>query len=371
MEFHHLKSILNDLIIRVNHRNYPHEFELKRELYHLNENERKLLKKRFLQQKFSYGVLRVIKILKDVNIINMCDYLQENLKDAAEIINVLIDQPIENLNLFEEVLSSDMFCSQVFGCIKQYFQELIDHPEWDRIEMISSIYHLTSRDLYQRTILKPCIEFLLKYDVDNKCELTEAISNQKQWNEKTDYKGSKFLEIFRIILPLHADFVVTELIGAIENEDRINWFFVLMIVKLTKDRIDYKSKLLSLILICKKLIFISAELIKSIFINYRNGNCSKSLCKSLLLARQIHHYSVETTKYESWVRDNISEIKYLVKDTAEITFSDLIESLQRIIEYETDYDIISIHLFCSISAPSFQYHHVREYKQLLKSKLEV
>lgn len=247
MEFHHLKSILHELNIRVEHRNYPHEFELKRELHYLNENERRLLKKRividFQQQNFSQGNLRVIKILKDANIINMCDYLRDNSTNATEIINLLIDQPIENLNLFEEMLSSDVFYLQVIDCLRQYFQELIDHPEWNRIEMISSTYDLISKSLYQNTILKPCIEFLLKY---KESELINAISKQKQWNEMINFEGIKFFDIFKMILPIHADFIVSEIINAIDVEESVNWFFILKIVNLFPDHNDFKSELINL-----------------------------------------------------------------------------------------------------------------------------
>lgn len=51
-------------------------------------------------------------------------------------------------------------------------------------------------------------------------------------------------------------------------------------------------------------------------------------------------------------------------------FTDLLKSLQNMIEYENDDEIISIHLLCPISAPNFKYQYVREYKQILRSRTE-
>ena len=69
-----------------------------------------------------------------------------------------------------------------------------------------------------------------------------------------------------------------------------------------------------------------------------------------------------------WAKNNFGDLKYSLKDSQ--TFSDLLQSLQNIVVYENDIEVLKVHIGCQISAPSKMYSTVLEYKEILKSKEE-
>lgn len=90
---------------------------------------------------------------------------------------------------------------------------------------------------------------------------------------------------------------------------------------------------------------------------------------SLILARQLFHYSPEekkSTTYKQWVKNNIGELNYTIKNKS--MFSELIESLENMVFYENDFDVLDVHLTTQISAPNKLYNRVLEYKRLIQTK---
>lgn len=107
------------------------------------------------------------------------------------------------------------------------------------------------------------------------------------------------------------------------------------------------------------------------FKSFRENNDLKSLYISIILARQIFHYStsIEESTYKTWVKNNFGELKYFVKEAG--AFNELLQTLQNLVVYENDCEILKIHISCQMSAPSKMYSAVLEYKEILKSKQEV
>lgn len=86
----------------------------------------------------------------------------------------------------------------------------------------------------------------------------------------------------------------------------------------------------------------------------------------MILARQLYHYSLETSTYSAFVKHNFAGLKYTIGKNE--NFNDLLQSLSNIVVYENDPDVLHIHTMCQISAPSKMYSLVLEYKEILKSK---
>lgn len=105
------------------------------------------------------------------------------------------------------------------------------------------------------------------------------------------------------------------------------------------------------------------------FKNFRETNDASSLFISTILARQLYHYSPETSTYKVWLKNHFGELKYSIKNTEK--FTQLLQSLENMVVYENDSEILEIHIGCQISAPSKMYSLVLEYKEILKSKLEI
>jgi len=52
-------------------------------------------------------------------------------------------------------------------------------------------------------------------------------------------------------------------------------------------------------------------------------------------------------------------------------FADIMSSLENLIPFENDLDVVKIHISIQISAPSKEYSRVLAYKQLLRSREDV
>lgn len=87
------------------------------------------------------------------------------------------------------------------------------------------------------------------------------------------------------------------------------------------------------------------------------------------MARQLYHYSPSESTYKTWVKINFGDLKYSLKDPKD--FQELLQSLQSLVVYENDPEILNYHIACQISAPSKMYSSVLEYKEVLKSKEEI
>jgi hypothetical protein len=66
------------------------------------------------------------------------------------------------------------------------------------------------------------------------------------------------------------------------------------------------------------------------------------------------------------VKSNIGELNYTVKDKS--LFVQLIETLQNVVCYENDSDLLEFHVASSLSAPHREYSRILEYKRLLQSR---
>lgn len=235
MEFNYLKNILNELIRRLDHRNLPHEFELKRELHYLNENERKIIQSQMKNQQFNIGTFAVMKILQEENIMSFCEYLESVNKDNFEVMKIiteLFDDSINSLDLLTNVLESNKFQALIDESLKNYIQDLVQHPELIKIELITSTCQTLSANIFQNSILKKSLYHLVHFNVveEDTSDLTQVITKQKEWNEEF-LINDKLTAMFKSIMQTHSEFIAKELKSMIRREiTNFNWFYVLMIV---------------------------------------------------------------------------------------------------------------------------------------------
>lgn len=91
----------------------------------------------------------------------------------------------------------------------------------------------------------------------------------------------------------------------------------------------------------------------------------------MILARQLYHYTDNKKKlsYQQWIKNNIGDLNYRLKNKS--VFTDIMSSLENLITFENDLDVVKIHISVQISAPSKEYSNVLAYKQLLRSREEV
>jgi hypothetical protein len=89
------------------------------------------------------------------------------------------------------------------------------------------------------------------------------------------------------------------------------------------------------------------------------------------MARQLYHYTAYKKKltYQQWIKNNIGDLNYKLKNKS--AFKDIMSSLENLIPFENDLDVVKIHISVQISAPSKEYSNVLAYKQFLRSREDV
>lgn len=239
MDLNYLKNILNNLIKRLQCRVLPHEFELKRQLQYLNENEKKIIGNKLKNCPYDIGAFSVIKILKSANILSICEYLEvvNNEYEQLQIITDLLDDSINSIDLLAEMLESNKFQSQIEQALKNYVNDLIQHPELIKTEMILSTQKSLPTSVFLNSILKKFLMHIINYGDQSSKDMTEVISNQKEWNDQ--FKHQALLSsIFQTVVKAHSEFVINEIMPAIN--DKINWFYLVFILNyLDEDHAGY------------------------------------------------------------------------------------------------------------------------------------
>lgn len=92
------------------------------------------------------------------------------------------------------------------------------------------------------------------------------------------------------------------------------------------------------------------------------------LYATLVLARQLYHYSEDPgTSYKNWVKATIGEMHYQLKSPEK--FKQIVNALQEVIFFESDTDILEIHLQTTISSPRGSNNLILEYKQMVRTRL--
>lgn len=88
----------------------------------------------------------------------------------------------------------------------------------------------------------------------------------------------------------------------------------------------------------------------------------------IALARQLYHFSPDPgTSYKKWVKETIGEMHGQLKSADK--FKNTIESLQQLIFFESDVEVLEVHQQTAISAPRGMNTLVLEYKQMLRTRI--
>lgn len=88
----------------------------------------------------------------------------------------------------------------------------------------------------------------------------------------------------------------------------------------------------------------------------------------LILARQLFHYSEDAgSTYKNWVKSTIGEMHYQLKSPEK--FKQTINALQEVNFFETDTEILEIHLQTTISSPRGSNNLILEYKQMVRTRI--
>jgi hypothetical protein len=89
----------------------------------------------------------------------------------------------------------------------------------------------------------------------------------------------------------------------------------------------------------------------------------------MIISRQFYHYkTAKKEAYKNWVKTTFGAMHYEQKrDPTQFTFA--LEALADLLFFETDLDILEIHLQVSITSPKGANKSVLEYKQLIRTRI--
>lgn len=251
-----LVDILEDLKSRFESKFTTNDFQLKRQLSVLDEFEKMLIRKKilgkfccetwswsltkyFLELDYNIGALKVIKVLKECEILNVTDYLlsKPSEEDQQGIIADIIDLDETQLMLKEVILStrtSAVISTQFHQCFSQYTYDVINRPDLIKNEFISGISRVLSSEDFRELVI---VRFMS--EEHNDVDLAQVFSCQKEWNLKfLDGNLQLVTEILRQIAAEHSESMVKFVMKQLQSESKQNWFFMLLILKL----VDRESK---------------------------------------------------------------------------------------------------------------------------------
>lgn len=161
------------------------------------------------------------------------DYL-ENTKDDDVVQGIIADtfDTPNSENILAELITSpsEVIAQQFSVCFNQYVGDLIHRPEIVKNEFVCNIErHLSSETFRDKIALNFCSELLKNYQSCD--DITMIISHQRDWN--VQYGEKRLLtQIINCIFTNHSEIVFDEIVYKhLQANSRINWYFLLFIVK--------------------------------------------------------------------------------------------------------------------------------------------
>jgi hypothetical protein len=170
-----------------------------------------------------------LKILNEVNILTVKDFLlkfKNNTEDIMGIITDLIDDSENCIVLIENILTSNSFESEFYDCCRNYANDVIVNQDLITKEFITAINGKLKQQHFE-AIFKRFLSDVFESQFNACKELTEVISNQKEWN-KTFKNFHVLHKIFKNIFASHSEFICKELIGIFQSKNDANYYFLLM-----------------------------------------------------------------------------------------------------------------------------------------------
>lgn len=185
---------------------------------------------------YNIGALRVIKILKECEILNIVDFLlsKTSEEDVQGIIGDIIDLDSTQQLLTEVIMStrsSELISTQFHQCFSQYTSDVINRPDLIKNEFISSIEPLLAPEDFRELIAVRFMTELMAHDENEKIDLAQVLSNQMDWNFKFSQEKLKLvIKILKQISVNHTEAMVKFSLKQIQSELTINWFYLLFII---------------------------------------------------------------------------------------------------------------------------------------------
>lgn len=109
------------------------------------------------------------------------------------------------------------------------------------------------------------------------------------------------------------------------------------------------------------------DFLKTLFNKFHETSFIDNLFIMLIVGRQFLFYSADSATYKNWVKLTFGEMQYNLKSQPK--FKQTLESLQSLIFYETDMDILEVHLNTPIKPLRGFNNLVLEYKQQLRVRI--
>lgn len=238
MELGYLKYILNDLISRFSHVKSLNNGFLKRELIHLGEMEKKLVKKKILACKYDLGALSVLILLKETGILNVCEFL-DNIKDSTELLQIITDifddDTCNSAILIEEILAENKYTEEVSEVFKNYVDDVLENSEVIKTEMMIALEENLSKETFSRIVLPKFLNIIMKHPFKKCSSVIDVLNNQKKFNEK--FKTMKMLTtVIERLMKLYSDTIFEEMMMMLmKSDDELNWFFALLLINFITD----------------------------------------------------------------------------------------------------------------------------------------
>lgn len=199
---------------------------------------------------YNVGALKVFMLLSDCNILSLTEFLKniENDEEVQAIIGDVLDSD-EGDHLVEIIkasVSSHMIGGQFEVCFRNYCKDSVDRPELIRKEFLLVLEEQLPTEVFHNAILAKLIDVLLYHEHLKETGLTEVIGVQKQWNNQMHNERLNLLiRILQKVSVNHSGAIFKHILKVLQTNYRVNWFFLLCIIKFTRQTTFVSSELKS------------------------------------------------------------------------------------------------------------------------------
>lgn len=190
---------------------------------------------------FNVGALKVLKLLKDCEILTMTDFLL-NVGKEEELQAIIVDvfDTDDTYELLIEIIkasvSFEVIGAQFEISFRQYCEDCIERSNLIKKDFVGAIENQLPIDIYRSAVVTNLVEALLKYKNEGAVKVTEVIEKQKEWNNR--FENESLCLLTQILLKVsinHSDTIVKRIIKELKTNFKLNWFFLFFIFKFIKD----------------------------------------------------------------------------------------------------------------------------------------
>lgn len=339
----------------------PHNDELINILRKLPIVEQKFISNYVItksQSDWHIGTANIFSIMQQANILYFADFIYT--LDDFEYTQLIMNNILESnyillANLIQHIGYNNEISIKITNVLDTSIRQLIDDILTNNDIKINLLHELKEflNENSLENLRQIHFDILLKNNDDNATTtITDALQSQNQWN-KNFPKSSAVKSLIKEIMGTSQLKYLQKLFEYSTMAKFSGWKFYLYFLRF--------------IVVKKSSSLLIRKFFRDTLQQFFEHHCDSYLFIVLVTARQLSKYNEnEFYSYSLWYKQQFSDIRYRISIN---DFKYLITVLKKIIKYENDIELLTVHANTYISPPLQCNDIILMYKQMCRNKL--